>query len=235
VELAHTLGDAELLKRTLYDEVLEYAFRSQEPQRIGPIVSAYAKVAIDRGQMHRAKRLIARGIAAINQADHVGDLLALAARYGSSTDATHARNLLVERIRLPNHRVAHAYLELWEAQKAVRSRARVEAKVHADQAAHLFARLGWRHQQADALALAGMTRSEIRRDATSQRPTILSEFTPVLTGREQQVAELVLRGLTNRTIAKMLSISEHTVESHMTSILNRLGLRSRWQLLDLSR
>jgi DNA-binding NarL/FixJ family response regulator len=51
--------------------------------------------------------------------------------------------------------------------------------------------------------------------------------------REQQVAELVLQGLTNRAIADALSIKERTVESHMTSIMSRLGVRSRHQLLGI--
>jgi len=69
---------------------------------------------------------------------------------------------------------------------------------------------------------------------SADRIPILSDLNPALTTREQEVAELVLRSLTNREIAKALKISEHTVESHMTSILNRLGFRSRWQLANLS-
>jgi DNA-binding NarL/FixJ family response regulator len=55
-----------------------------------------------------------------------------------------------------------------------------------------------------------------------------------LTEREQQVVELVLKGLTNRVVAEKLSISENTVEKHMNSIMRRLDIRSRHQLLDLA-
>ena len=48
-----------------------------------------------------------------------------------------------------------------------------------------------------------------------------------LTPREEEVATLVARGLTNREIASELSISEHTVATHVTKILKRLGLNSR--------
>ena len=48
-----------------------------------------------------------------------------------------------------------------------------------------------------------------------------------LTPREAEVAVLVSRGLTNRRIASELSISEHTVASHITKMLKRLGLNSR--------
>jgi predicted ATPase/DNA-binding SARP family transcriptional activator/DNA-binding CsgD family transcriptional regulator len=51
-----------------------------------------------------------------------------------------------------------------------------------------------------------------------------------LTPREEEVATLVARGLTNRQIASELSISEHTVATHVTKILKRLGLNSRSRL-----
>jgi DNA-binding NarL/FixJ family response regulator len=56
---------------------------------------------------------------------------------------------------------------------------------------------------------------------------------PALTSRERQVASLASKGLTNREIAHDLAISENTVESHMASIMNRWGIRSRHQLVDL--
>jgi predicted ATPase/DNA-binding SARP family transcriptional activator/DNA-binding CsgD family transcriptional regulator len=52
----------------------------------------------------------------------------------------------------------------------------------------------------------------------------------VLTPREEEVAILVSYGLTNRQIASELSISEHTVATHIAKILRRLGLSSRARL-----
>lgn len=49
----------------------------------------------------------------------------------------------------------------------------------------------------------------------------------VLTGREQQVLQLVARGLTNPEIADRLKISVKTAGHHVSSILAKLGLRSR--------
>ena len=51
-----------------------------------------------------------------------------------------------------------------------------------------------------------------------------------LTGRELQVAELVAQGLSNKQIAARLGRSERTAESHVTNILNKLGIESRAQL-----
>jgi len=48
-----------------------------------------------------------------------------------------------------------------------------------------------------------------------------------LSARETEVARLVAEGLTNRIIADRLVISERTVESHVSSILRKLGVGSR--------
>jgi ATP/maltotriose-dependent transcriptional regulator MalT len=234
VETAVALQDTALLDRMMNDEALELAFTSCEPGRIAQIVAAYTKVYIARNDSRRAARLIARGIAITQQADHAWELLALAAKCGSPTDATRAHTLLEERMKMPHHAVAQAYGALWQTYDAQRRRARKETEEYAKQAARLFSRLKWRRQQEEALVLSGNSESAPSREADGERTSILSELSPALTKREQQIAELVIRGLTNRAISQSLSISEHTVERHMTSILNRLGLRSRWQLLDIS-
>lgn len=64
--------------------------------------------------------------------------------------------------------------------------------------------------------------------AESPAPTsVLVEPPAFLTRREEEVASLVARGLTNRRIAKDLSISERTVDTHVGRILGKLGARSR--------
>jgi DNA-binding CsgD family transcriptional regulator len=51
-----------------------------------------------------------------------------------------------------------------------------------------------------------------------------------LTSRQLEIARLVADDLTNRQIAARLFLSERTVETHVTNILNKLGLGSRVQL-----
>jgi predicted ATPase/DNA-binding SARP family transcriptional activator/DNA-binding CsgD family transcriptional regulator len=58
----------------------------------------------------------------------------------------------------------------------------------------------------------------------------VSEPLGKLTRREQQVALLVARGLTNRQISTELGISERTAGNHVAKILRKLGLRSRAQI-----
>jgi DNA-binding NarL/FixJ family response regulator len=52
-----------------------------------------------------------------------------------------------------------------------------------------------------------------------------------LTEREIQVVHEVIKGLTNKQIARILDITERTVKEHMTSILRKLDLRNRRQLI----
>jgi predicted ATPase/DNA-binding CsgD family transcriptional regulator len=54
--------------------------------------------------------------------------------------------------------------------------------------------------------------------------------TAVLAKREADVALLVAKGLTNKQVGARLFISERTVDSHVRSILNKLGFSSRAQI-----
>jgi DNA-binding NarL/FixJ family response regulator len=53
----------------------------------------------------------------------------------------------------------------------------------------------------------------------------------VLTGRQFDVARLVADGFSNKQIADRLFLSERTIETHITNILNKLGLSSRTQII----
>jgi DNA-binding NarL/FixJ family response regulator len=64
-----------------------------------------------------------------------------------------------------------------------------------------------------------------------QRLVELSQASPrpddVLSQREKQVLLLIAKGNTNREIAAVLVISEHTARNHVTHILDKLGLSRR--------
>ncbi|WP_344057063.1 helix-turn-helix transcriptional regulator, partial [Sphaerisporangium rubeum] len=52
----------------------------------------------------------------------------------------------------------------------------------------------------------------------------------VLSQREREVARLVALGRTNREIADVLFLSTRTVESHVATVLRKLGVRSRTEV-----
>ena len=54
-------------------------------------------------------------------------------------------------------------------------------------------------------------------------------FLSPLSGREMEILELVIQGMSNKEIAYHLGISHQTVKNHMTSILSKLGVADRTQ------
>ncbi len=55
-----------------------------------------------------------------------------------------------------------------------------------------------------------------------------------LTQRESEVLELMVRGLTNRAIARDLILGEETVKSHVGSIFRKLEVRDRTQAVAMA-
>jgi non-specific serine/threonine protein kinase len=51
-----------------------------------------------------------------------------------------------------------------------------------------------------------------------------------LTAREQQVAELIAQGFSNRQIASKLAIAQRTVETHIEHVMRKLTVTSRAQI-----
>ena len=69
-----------------------------------------------------------------------------------------------------------------------------------------------------------MTSARHTRKTVGKKPTSHSVG---LTKREIEVLRLVARGLSNAQVAEELTISSRTVNSHLTSIFNKLGVSSR--------
>ena len=82
-------------------------------------------------------------------------------------------------------------------------------------------------------SLAEARGSDIEADAfVVAAPAAVTDFddAPVvdaLTPREIEVLELVAEGLSNKTIAVRLGISDQTVKFHLTSIIGKLGAINR--------
>ena len=71
-------------------------------------------------------------------------------------------------------------------------------------------------------------------EALSQVPSlhmVNSRGIRLLTPREEQVVALVADGLSNREVARELSLSEHTIKKYLFRIFDKLGISSRVELV----
>jgi DNA-binding NarL/FixJ family response regulator len=82
---------------------------------------------------------------------------------------------------------------------------------------------------ASVRGLAAIPRQELAALLPQEEPIdpAIKAPTESLTHRELEVLQLMARGLTNRQIARRLTISEHTVKFHAGAILGKLNARSR--------
>ncbi|GAA4438195.1 LuxR family transcriptional regulator [Actinokineospora soli] len=104
-------------------------------------------------------------------------------------------------------------LSAWEEGVIARTRDRARAALGADRYAEA-------HREGADLSL-----DEAIALALDERPP-----GPALTPREQQIADLVAAGMSNRAIAGELVISVRTVDTHVENILRKLGVATRTQV-----
>jgi DNA-binding NarL/FixJ family response regulator len=60
-------------------------------------------------------------------------------------------------------------------------------------------------------------------------PSAAQPHQPTLTERQQDVLQLILRGLPNKLICRQLKLAEGTVKVHVSAVLRALGVRTRTQ------
>jgi DNA-binding NarL/FixJ family response regulator len=85
----------------------------------------------------------------------------------------------------------------------------------------------------DALLSPAITKRVIQKFARTPRPSPPKELED-LSEREREVFRLIAQGLSNAEIAQELYISETTVKTHITHILQKLNLRDRVQAVVLA-
>jgi DNA-binding NarL/FixJ family response regulator len=85
----------------------------------------------------------------------------------------------------------------------------------------------------DSLLAPAVTRRLVADIVRRRREEAAAEVTPerleVLTAREVETLRMLARGLSNAEIATTLFVSEHTVKTHVSNVLGKLGLRDRVQ------
>ncbi|EPD67315.1 MULTISPECIES: response regulator [unclassified Streptomyces] len=85
----------------------------------------------------------------------------------------------------------------------------------------------------DSLLAPTVTRRLVADIVRRRREEATAEVTPqrldALTAREVETLRMLARGLSNAEIASTLFVSEHTVKTHVSNVLSKLGLRDRVQ------
>lgn len=129
-------------------------------------------------------------------------------------------------LQLQTHRsFERARTQLCYAERLRRARRRMEASRLLTLALTTFDALRarpWSERARSELAACG--------GRTLSQPT---DLTPALTTREMQVALAVARGATNREVGTAMFLSEKTIETHLSSVYRKLGVRRRSQLTVL--
>ncbi|NBF00631.1 response regulator transcription factor, partial [Nonomuraea sp. KC401] len=99
------------------------------------------------------------------------------------------------------------------------------ARNHLHTALETFERHGARLWTAQA-------RTELRASGDPVRPT-RQAIPGQLTAQQLRIARMVAEGATNKEVAERLFLSRRTVEHHLRNIFDRLGVRSRVELVRL--
>ena len=71
---------------------------------------------------------------------------------------------------------------------------------------------------------------EVSTKLAGNRPEYVQSLLEKLTKREKEVAVEAAKGLSNKEIARVLSITERTVKAHLAATFERLGAKDRLQL-----
>jgi two-component system, NarL family, response regulator LiaR len=130
-------------------------------------------------------------------------------------------------------RAAHPEVEVVALTSVLEDRMVVDA-VEAGAAGYLL-----KETRPDELfeAVRAAARGEVRLDPRAQqrlmrelrRPAAPVDARASLTEREAEVLQRLAQGATNKAIAQSLGVGEATVKSHVSSLLAKLGLKSRTQ------
>jgi len=232
IPIALQLKDELTLAKCARASVIDAVFRNGGAHRIAEVAAAFAQWHIAYGRKREAQKLLHRVVEEVRvRLDSVWRFPIIAAQHGRLSDLPHVRTMLEKTdAALLHSDLTQAHLSLFDAFVARRKERHSESRKYARAAAELFTTLGWYGYVDLAHELLPL--------GTAVVPNALKEYIAfthlldVLSVRERQVAGLVLKGMTNRAIGDALSISERTVEAHMTSIMGHLGVRSRYQLID---
>ncbi|MBX8689671.1 LuxR family transcriptional regulator [Mycobacterium sp. 20091114027_K0903767] len=182
-----------------------------------------------------------RDAAKYEQPTHELLCLQTAAQWGDTSGAARAREL-ADTLKLPLAETVARHIEALAADDGAELLAaageyralgdRATATDATAQAAVAFGRHGQGKRSAYAAALAQESADECGGLCT---PALRNPSGQPLTGRQREIVELVVAGLSNKQIAERLVMSVRSVEGHLYRACQRVGASSREQLAAIIR
>ncbi len=225
--LADLTNDEMLVEKTLTEEVVDAAFRSHIDSTLGRFAGLYARQLHSSNRRDEARAVLRRAVELLHGPFASTETLLAAAELGDEPTVQRAMTLatrLHAMPRIPLYVATYAHLRALAARRNGE-----EACKAASEAARIYEGLGWSTHAARCLEL-----SEKRHTATalrSLRAMRTLRSVTALSARETEIAELVAHGLSNKNLATTLNVSLRTIEKHLTTIYDKLGLRNRAELV----
>ncbi|MGH3863226.1 LuxR C-terminal-related transcriptional regulator [Actinokineospora sp.] len=226
IVLAHTYGAAgeprraEALLREALPMAAEYGYTARRAVGLWNL----GMLRLEDGETAEAAELARESLRLARDLDDqtcvVDGLRLLSSIAAAQGDAIHAA-LLDGATDEIGHANAAMITSGWESDVHARHRAAAHTAIGEESFTAAY-RLGARLTAAEAIAVA-----LDERPARAQR---LAKLERTLTRRQNQVADLIAEGKTNREIADALTISVRTAESHVDHILTTLGFSTRTQI-----
>ena len=236
------LDDPDLAERCLSDDLLSEVRSAGMMSAASTMEGMRSAWLFARGRAEEARRLL--NVAVDGESHQFNDVhfWPIAARFVDDAQLIRLQTLCSARARNPDDRVAQACGALLDATRARREHNSQNSEL-AQLAVSRYRALEWPLLEALAFEMAGRIQealdlyrrcgsvSDIRRLEMGRSPAkARSAGGSRLTPREREVAALVAKGLTNRTIASNLTVSEKTVEKYVSAIYAKLGFSTRAQL-----
>ncbi len=227
------------------EDLVEVTLASGQSQNIGNIVGASADLLAERGRLTEARALLHGALQRIEHPYLCETFLFVAARCGAEHDLARIAEIAAHVRRPRGNALCAATIAMVDALIDQRHGREEQARRQAGVAAALFNTIGWKPLEAEALEIAGRgaeaaelyrvmghMRGLRRLAAREARAPANGDPGPtaLLSLREREVAALVARGESNRTIAQSLGISPKTVEQHLSAAYAKLRVSSRTQL-----
>jgi DNA-binding CsgD family transcriptional regulator/tetratricopeptide (TPR) repeat protein len=238
--VAIELGDETLVSPATLTEIAGARRRADNPDD-AVILAAGAAWSAAHGRNDEARADLRRALACLPRAmPSCGDVLVLSARHLDQTELEPLRQLIDPACFLPDDLVGRSHARLADAILERRFGDAERATTIALQAGAGYRELGWPLFEARAMEAAGDLAAahalfaacgavaQTRRLAPAPGATVA--VTNRLSEREAAIARLIAEGSGNPAIGEQLSISVKTVEKHVASIFEKLGVKSRSQV-----